>query len=626
MASKIISSHVYFYKNGMNKRNWAYNLTSHTAILAASLIGLDTGYTLARPLALGAPFELSPADYFTVKEATYIKIINQIQSGASVTSETRCAFIDSFTWLTVGTVTVNYTLDDWYNFFLSGDYSGASLDGFATQANIPLLTSDNKIDLSKSEGEYLGIAETETITDYGTPTSTEGLGGGTLPSDVVCYVIFYKNILHGSTEVDITALNYYYQDIDGEQVANSGRKIGFIICQKSDIGIRAIPMSLGRAAASINTDAGSIYFTDSNIEKVIEFNYFPIKDIACTVIGAVGARTKAEISAVEGSGYATFLAAAFLNAANLYESPTGKKYYSIWCAPFAPWSKRKIYNVYKNGDSFTKKTTYQEYISQSLYKLTNEFCKYNFIYQGAQIEISPKALNSGAEIICGVNSDGETVYINITDLLSGDYNQNAAFGDSAQKIIPASIVDYQVYRNAKITGALGIASSALGAVVGTVGGAAVGASKGGPVGAVAAGGTALIGGGLNLAGKIVQYKAIQKNQFNSSSNDNTEGKISGLENPILIQRRPGEWVADTVAKDLERNGAGCYIEINEYLFGCQMQSYNAIKTSDLDVHGIPDTAAQNIKSAFDNGVTLWTATNVGNKDVINYPLAQSIEL
>ena len=161
MASKIISSHVYFYKNGMNKRNWAYNLTSHTAILAASFVGSETGYTLARPLALGAPFELSPADYFTVKEATYIKIINQIQSGTSVTSETRCAFIDSFTWLTVGTVTVNYTLDDWYNFFLSGDYPKSSLDGFVTRANIALIDSTNIIDLYNCMGSHVEIENIE---------------------------------------------------------------------------------------------------------------------------------------------------------------------------------------------------------------------------------------------------------------------------------------------------------------------------------------------------------------------------------------------------------------------------------------------------------------------------------
>lgn len=57
-----------------------------------------------------------------------------------------------------------------------------------------------------------------------------------------------------------------------------------------------------------------------------------------------------------------------------------------------------------------------------------------------------------------------------------------------------------------------------------------------------------------------------------------------------------------------------------------MQAYNAVKTGDLDVQGVPDNVAKNIKFAFENGVTLWTATNVGNKDVINYPIAQSIEL
>lgn len=57
-----------------------------------------------------------------------------------------------------------------------------------------------------------------------------------------------------------------------------------------------------------------------------------------------------------------------------------------------------------------------------------------------------------------------------------------------------------------------------------------------------------------------------------------------------------------------------------------MQAYNAVKTGELDVNGVPDNVAKNIKSAFENGVTLWTATNVGNKDVINYPIAQSIEL
>lgn len=623
MESKIISSHVYFYKNGMNKRNWAYNLTSHTAILAASLIGSDTGYTLARPLALGAPFELSPADYFTVKEATYIKIINQIQSGASVTFETRCAFIDSFTWLTVGTVTVNYTLDDWYNFFLSGDYPQSALDGFVTRANISLIDSQNIIDLYNCMGSHVEIEnieeaqELEKDLNYGT----------TLPSGWKCYAVFYDTpyfmgdeVSGDSSNSNVNAYSYFSLDDLGAETVDGNAIIGMLITSKSGLPQAVYYGSFGAGNILMNfaTPAG---FNDSHILKVIEYQgYAPFTgfSIRKTSSGTNYILIQEE-SGVSISDYRK------KHCANVYTITNGTELgntYSLLKLKYSPIARSNFSTLkHGNGETYTKKTTYYEYLNDSLYKLSPEFLNIVIKYRGAEISTSLKNLRKNSLAYCyyGETADGESSYIKLRNQNIDFSDYNTAFGANTMIEAPLVSFDYQGYKNAKISGALGIGINTLQLVATTAQTFAGGGVN--PTAAITAAGSA---GGL--VQNITEYKGIRKNTYNNNVLDISAERMANKENLLVIYQKPNSKNENIVAIDLERNGIGCYIDINTYLNSQQMQAYNAVKTGDLDVHGVPDNVAKNIKFAFENGVTLWTATNVGNKDVINYPIAQSIEL
>jgi len=623
MNSKIISSHVYFYKTGMNKKNWAYNLTAHTAILEASFVGSETGYTLARPLALGAPFELSPADYFTVKEATYIKIINQIQSETAVTSETRCAFIDSFTWLTVGTVTVNYTLDDWYNFFLSGDYPKASLDGFVTRANIALIDTTNSIDLYNCMGSHVEIEnieeaqELEKDLNYGT----------TLPDGWKCYAVFYDTpyfmgdeVAGDSSNSNVNSYSYFSLDDLGAETVDGNAIIGMLITNESGLPKAVYYGSFGAGNILMNfaTPAG---FNDSHILKVIEYQgYAPFTGFS------IGKTTSgenyiyvAQESGVSISDYRK------KHCANVYTITGGGELgntYSLLKLKYSPISRSNFSTLkHGNGEAYTRKTTYYEYLNDSLYKLSPEFLNIVIKYRGAEISTSLKNLRKNSLAYCyyGETADGESCYIKLRNQNIDFSDYNTAFGANTMIEVPAVSYDYQGYKNAKISGALGIGINTL-QLIATTGQTFAGGGVN-PTAAITAAGSA-----AGLVQNIVEYQAIRKNAYNNNVLDISAERIANKENLLVIYQKPNSKNENIVAIDLEHNGIGCYIDINTYFNTQQMQAYNAVKTGELDVNGVPDNIAKDIKSAFENGITLWTATNVGNKDVINYPIAQSIEL
>ena len=49
----------------------------------------------------------------------------------------------------------------------------------------------------------------------------------------------------------------------------------------------------------------------------------------------------------------------------------------------------------------------------------------------------------------------------------------------------------------------------------------------------------------------------------------------------------------------------------------QMEAFNTIKCSYCEIHGLNQQAARRIADAFVAGVTLWTSSDVGNKDQRN---------
>ena len=192
------TSKITFYKVGLNDSNWAYDSAAFTRILDAGRLGSEL--TLSQPLAFGQPFNISVEDYeIWYKTATYLKIENTTTgTNVAAVTETRYGFINNMLELANGSYAVSYSLDDWANFILSGEYPGYNFDMEIERESLPLVLKNNnyyalKTGLQRYTDNGI-IKKVEKISD--TPANANDITP--LPAGIKCAVFFFsKNLTSG---------------------------------------------------------------------------------------------------------------------------------------------------------------------------------------------------------------------------------------------------------------------------------------------------------------------------------------------------------------------------------------------------------------------------------------------
>lgn len=627
-------STVYFYKTGLNERNFAYDKTAHNNILSLAQTeqGGEIKIILSAPLAFGQVFNIDVAQYLNVHLCTYIKIVNDYENG---TTQTRFAFINNFMSLANGNYAVSYELDDWTNFILSGEYN-YHIDGFTQRANIALCEKFN--DNLKIKYDYANAAEREPhndvyeyITDY---LEVRPIIGKKLPTGYKCAIIFLNAVQHAGVPQDY-AFTGTYTDYDAlmkirRYLERNNSSICYTIIDPDGYTVPFLFDTVKISGQSVNNvivppfKAGII--NNANIEKIIYFDYFPSNDLLPLeyidnryyLRYATG---KAYTSGTKQVAFATDNMSDISYTKDIISFPIlgNMTVYlqGVGLSNFSPQIRYKPNftpnEVYPNEEVIPEQTYYTAYLEKSLYKQVPQSQTLKAIYNGATVDLPINEITLYTEFICGISADGETAFIKtLNTKTQEDYNELTATAPNINIIDLAILRDYKSYKNAKNTGIAAITASAIGGVV-SVGTSIASQNVAGVVGGLSGMAQGIITGAQRLQG-LTPIKQVQANNDYSTTvaMDLTGFKIQ------VVKTEKAQRKQEII--NFEKNGIIAVVEINEYLSTQRMRAFNAIQTSDLDIHGIPQQAARRISETFAAGVTLWTAPDVGNKDVINYPL------
>lgn len=627
-------STVYFYKTGLNERNFAYDKTAHNNILALAQTeqGGEIKIILSAPLAFGQVFNIDVAQYLNVYLCTYIKIVNNYENG---TTETRFAFINNFMSLANGNYAVSYELDDWANFILSGNYN-YHIEGFTQRANIALC--DNLGDVLKIKYDYANAAEREPhnniyeyLTDYGQETP---INGQSLPQGYKCAIIFLNAVQHAGVPQDYAFTGTYTDyDVSMQRQRKLERNNSNICYAIIDPNGKTVPFLfdnvtiLGQNVRDVATPpvlAGQI--NNANIEKIIYFDYFPSSDhLPLEYINnryyLRYERGQAYVSGITQVAFANDNMTDISYRRDIYEYPIIGNItvylQGVGLTNFSPQIRYKpnftAYKIYPSETLIAKQSSYAAYLENSLYLQVPQAQTLKAIYNGATVDLPINEITTNTEFVGGISADGETAFIKtLKTKTQKDYNEMTATAPNINIIDLAILRDYKAYKNAKNTGIAAITASTIGGVV-SVGTAAASQNVAGVVGGLSALTQGIISGAQRLQG-LTPIKQVQSNNdfSTTAAMDLTGFKIQVVKTEKAQQKQE--------IINFEKNGILAVVEFNEYLNTQRMQAFNAIQTSDLDIHGIPQQAARRISETFAAGVTLWTAPDVGNKDVVNYPL------
>lgn len=614
------TTQITFYKVGLNETNFAYNAASFFNILNAGFLGV---VDLTAPLAFGQPFNISTDDFFNYRNATYIRITNIYDNNEF---EDRHAFINNFLELANGNFAVSYELDDWANFYLSGKYPNIEFDGFTERANVPLL-KNGKIDLTlAAENER---EKHNDVIKYD-ELNYENLDGEILPSGFICRVYFLgSSKFDGNPSTLIATGDIQDFDAKSENIRYFDRltsNMVFMVFKPNKNNVTTVVNEGTVNNYTLIQTGGYFRLDDSvsdNVNKYLDFNFIPVKyndgvklpiflqnvqigdnyyDYAIRVPGIA---TDPVIS--EDVAKNQMLDIHYGGAANQYS-------HGIRVPIFAPLVRFSITTTELLQDKeFDKKNNYADYLENSLYKATSEAVQIKIIYRQSEIVLPANEITGETYFVAGVSGDGETVFVKPVNLKNQkSANALAATAQNTNIGDVAISIDYRSYKNAKITGTASVIASTAGAVVGLASSVATG-NVAGVVGSLSGGAQGLIAGQQRLQG-------LTPVRQNGSAGDITITEITDGYKIFATFTRTGGAQGKAEIKQLERNGVATTIDFAEYLRTCQMQAYNAVKCAYMDIHNIPQQAARRISETLVAGVTLWTAVDVGNKDVINYQL------
>lgn len=662
----MINAEITFYNVGLSDKNLPYNRTALVNILAAGVItnGGQTYKLRLTDLAFGTPFNIDEATYQIVASATYIEIYTKDENNHN--DQYRYCFINNFLRLANGNWAVSYTIDDWTSFYIGGQ-SGTSpynihIDGFTERANVPLCKYENtRFRITARRVPLSGKRETNGFKRlYQVKLNRFGSYTQGLPNGYICAVYFindakYKGDPSGTTahgtlidwNIDNPTDGDYYHNPRILRRDNSN--IFFMVFKPSSnqfIGNWDHYYNIEIEDSDGNTVCEAGQYTpaqvdDSTIDKIMYFDFIPSPD----------GSFDSENNVIKISG----------NSDNFYKAQTAdiiyiqndvfnRGYYqAVKISAFCPCMHATIqsaqaYDYYDandnqvkkdyikfNGYPFNKSNNYADYIKNSLYQFIDESRKIKIRYLTAEIEIPMQLFfggNSGGAI--SFSGDGETVVlrycntvsnISATDIYSDpvlrcqmSMPEFSATGQNINYFDLVHVRDFKSYKNAKITGAAGIAATALGSIT-ALGTSIATGNVAGVVGSLAGGSQGVIGG-------IQKLQSLSPMQQSPANGDYTLTQmVNHSDIPLTIEieeSMPVNKLSDL--RILEENGALVSMPFDDYISGCQMEAFNALKMANVDVSGAPQQIARRIEEALLSGITLWTATDVGNKKVINYPL------
>ena len=633
----MINTTVLFYNVGLNEKNLAYNWNTLSRILAAGII-TDNGqaYELhLTALPFGQVFNISQDVYDKVKTATYIVIENTNPEKPNATPDARACFINNFLQLANGNWSVSYTIDDWASFYLNPDSPyNMHIDGFTERANVPLINANNEFLTTSmpltgaTNDKGMQFTQSLILRRPGNPSATHGKS---LPQGYTCAVYFINNPKYNGTHSGAgqsaqgTVLDYDIKSAQFREIPRNNSSIYYMVFDSDgyNVGIYGKNNENDNYQEIVPRGKISIYEPDdSTIEKIMYFDFIPTDDNTAWNNGfqqiTYDGTTRWGI-AVAGTTDNNLK----LRLADITHGNDNVYYKALRISKFAPVMGANIadFSIIRQKSIISKENQYQTYIDKSLYKNIDELRKIKLKFLTTEIEVPIFYLNDFTTTIVTFSGDGETAILKLGQLeypINLKSNIFSATGQNTAYFDLTLVRDFKAYKNAKITGAAGIASTAIGTI--TAFGASVASGNiPGVVGALSGGAQGIIGGIQKLQGVTPsqQSPANGDKTLTDITNDTTK---TGQYLIYLIEECPQGDLENQKAKDLEENGAAVAMAFDEYIDKCQMQAFNAIKMAIMDVTGAPQQICRRIEEIFLNGVTLWTATDVGNKKVINYPL------
>ena len=617
----MINTTVLFYNVGLSDKNLAYDMDALNRILAAGVI-TDNGqaYELhLTALPFGQVFNISQDVYEKVKTATYILIENRDPEKPNATPDARWCFINNFLQLANGNWSVSYTIDDWASFYLNPNSPyNIHIDGFTERANVPLCVGNVvNTTLSPLTGSNVGAFKRyininrEKIDGHGIP----------LPPGYICAVYFIGIARYNGDPTGIEA-HGTVSDFDIEQnvirkIPRNNSNIFFMVydTQGYNVPIYGSNSSTGPYTEFIG--GGQVKLTqpnDSSIEKIMYFDFIPSDDYDIW---------DSENRYIKMFGTSADLAKAQL--ADIYYHPGDRIFYkALALSNFCPLTMANLENIINNNDIWVNGSTFQDpdsiddYYNRSLYKAVGEYRSIKAKFLTAEIDIPIEFLTRNSRFYIGFSGDGETITCKFisdytTTTLTNDNNYTAT-GQNTAYFDLTLVQDFKAYKNAKITGAAGIAATTVGTITALVSSIAT-KNVPGVIGALSGGAQGIIEGIQKLQGLSPSQQSPANGDFTLTQIINNADLTFVLE---LSEEVPTRQAA--IVKYLEENGAAVSMPFQEYIQHCRMQAFNAIQVAVIDVTGAPQQICRRIEEMFLTGVTLWTATDVGNKRVINYPL------
>lgn len=633
----MINTTVLFYNVGLNEKNLAYNWNTLLSILDAGIIKeAGQAYELhLTALPFGQVFNISQEVYDKVKTATYIVIENADPDKPNATPDARACFINNFLQLANGNWSVSYTIDDWASYYLNPDSPyNIHIDGFTERANVPLINSNNEFitemlpltESTEDKGmQFTHAVKLNRVSGHGIP----------LPAGYKCAVYFINQpkyngspsgagqsaqgtVLDFDTAGAIGAIQY-------REIPRNNSSIYYMVFDATgnNVGIYGKNNQSDNYTEIVPPGNISIYEPDdSTIEKIMYYDFIPTDDVTrwdhgfqqITIAGvtrwgiAVGGTTENTLK---------------LQLADITTGNDNVYYKALYIRKFAPVMSAQLseFPIIRQNSVITKSVAYNDYLENSLYKNIDEFRKIKIKVLTAEIEVPIYFLWDFTQFMVSFSGDGETVILKLAQpdyLVTLRSNIHSATGQNTAYFDLTLVRDFKSYKNAKITGAAGIAATTVGTVT-ALGASIATGNIPGVVGALSGGATGIIGG-------IQKLQGLSPTQQSPANGDKTLTDMLNDANDIgeyciyLVEDLPQGTLQAQKARDLEENGAGVAMAFDEYMSTCQMEAFNAIKMGIIDVTGAPQQICRRIEEMLLSGVTLWTATDVGNKKVINYPL------
>lgn len=599
-----------FFSVNFDERNLPLDGEAVRLALSSTKVGRVTfSDKLVLPTNGRGSFEITQSQFATLfqgqRRSRYIRIRNQNAQGAALGLSDLFAFVSSYESNQTESISVFYAVDDWTTFYLGND--NAEIVGNVTRFNYAPYTFDGNDYLVKSKKDFVFYPQNYRREDVGLDEEPLVLFGTnqtqTLPAGVKIALIYYKKRRSYGEDKALQRTAKLYSQYSGRSY-DSGRLINVIPYYDGNLISTYIENLTGGAREQIARP--DLIPNDSNIDKIVFLDYAPFP-------ASVGRLTNLTVGSYEFTFYLdndTYIGKDTLADLYAYELRIGMgtqvvRGFSQFVSELYLERKFELphqpfYNdYYINGGRFAfptdKKKTFSRVLGLQRLDITYGAANYT-VPQNKEIDA----------LFIGITADGEGAYI--LPKFTNETNQTpeSSEGTKASIILPTAM-DYQAYRNAKVSGALGITSG----VIGSIGSIVAGVATENPIGIIAG-----VAGIAQNAEKAYQLSKLEQYGYPSSIRDDVTERILKLDAPKGVVYVPtGE--SENLYKFVDDFGVQYFCDWNDAEFQRRYSKFKYVE-ADIQVLGVPVDVAENIRRMFLTGLTLWTtAENVGKKTFPN---------